>query len=123
MGVFLGVMIQSKSIKITAEKRAFGHAWQRSRNLVCISVAIRAHKRRSPAKCFGRCFSPKAGSWKLVAAFLHKQLRELPSQRLYLWPVANLDVRISRILERVVLMVLFRAVEPLQWNNLGDDWA
>ena len=58
----------------------------------------------------------------LVSSFVFdKQLRELLLQRFDLWAIANWNVRILRVVERVILMVVLGAVETVKRCDLGDD--
>ncbi len=50
-----------------------------------------------------------------------EEFRELLLERFYLRAVADQDVWIVGIMERVVLMVVLCAIETLERRNLGDD--
>ena len=59
--------------------------------------------------------------WYPLAAVLLKQLRKLLAQRGDLGYVAHLDVRIVRVLDRVVLVIVLAFVEALQRRDLRHD--
>src|SRR5215469_15689269 len=52
---------------------------------------------------------------------IDKQIRELLLQRLDLWTITNLNVRIRRVVERVILVIILGTVESFQRRNLSDD--
>src|SRR5690348_14792066 len=60
--------------------------------------------------------------WSLLLwAVLLKEFRKLLPQRFDFRAVANLNVRIVGIVIRVVLVISFRAIEPLQRCYLGHN--
>src|SRR5215467_5045284 len=57
----------------------------------------------------------------VLSRVIHKQVRELLLERRDLGPVADFNVRIVGILERVVLVIIFSAIKTLERDNLRHD--
>ena len=52
---------------------------------------------------------------------IDEQLRKLLFQQFDLWTITNLNVRIVRVMERVILVIVFSPVEALQRRYFSDD--
>src|SRR6476661_7412560 len=59
-------------------------------------------------------------SWLFAALVVNEQIRELLFERFYLGAVADEDVRVVRIVERVVLVIVLGAVEAFERHHLSD---
>jgi hypothetical protein len=72
-----------------------------------------------PVVCAFRLVSE--GLNNLLAFVILEQLGELLLEGLDFGAIADQDIGIAGIVERVVLVVGLGVVEALQWHNLGDD--
>src|SRR5690348_15010087 len=52
---------------------------------------------------------------------IDKQIRKLPFQCFDLWTITYLNVRVLRVMQRVILVVILSTIETLQGRNLSND--